>query len=333
MASVVLDKDVVSGMDVVESVGVETINKMKGEVAMADKFNKDDRKIVQKEPATGEGAAKIQKNSRVKADDADARYKEKTLALADIVRDEDLFGCRVKRNKATVEKYLILYRDNREAEANGEEPIHKIKLILVWWDEARRRFVLLGGDHRLTAALLAGYTEMAVIVLYGSENEAFTAATRDNATHGLGLNDRDKTYLVRKSLQRFGDTKKHREIASDVGCSPALVTKVYKELFGKGKRQSRTGNATGKPEQVQQATATPATTVPNDADSDNVPFTFDEHKEPEKSDQERIQEAAAYLNALEQTMVSPKCLYNWARRWGNLRVKNSNKDAQSNPQA
>jgi len=287
-------------------------------------INKDDTKSVPKEPVTGETMKTPKKGlSRVKATDADMRYKEMTLALADIQKDDELFGCRLKRDKATVEKYLAFYRENREAEANGEEPIHKIKSILVWWDKTRRRHVLLGGDHRLTAALLAGYTEMVVLVLDCSEDDAFTAASRDNATHGLGLSDGDKTYLVRKSLERFGDTKTFREIASDVGCAHSLVAKVYKELFGRKKRQPTTDGSEQKK---------PPTTPPDTDTSDGVAHG-EEHKEPEQSDQERIQEVETYLNACVQKMSSPDYLYDWARRWVNLKIRDANKHAQSDSQA
>ena len=73
-------------------------------------------------PVTGKGTAKVSKNSRTRhiVESVGAKWEEKTLLLTDIQRDDDLFGCRLKRDKATVEKYLILHRDNMEAEAmNG----------------------------------------------------------------------------------------------------------------------------------------------------------------------------------------------------------------------
>ena len=220
--------------------------------------------------------------SRVNANSADTRYEEMTLALTDIEKDDELFRCRLKEDKATIEKYAALYRENKEAEVSGEEPLHQIKPILVWYDKARRRYVLLGGYHRIEAALMAGYTEMVVIIFYGTEDDAFSAASRDNAAHGLRLNDGDKTHLVRKSLERFGDTKKYREIASDVGCAYSLVSKVYKELFGQGKKQARLA--------VSSDTQAPnnGNVVALPVTDDIEPFDFEEDKKPEKSIEEQM---------------------------------------------
>jgi len=70
------------------------------------------------------------------------------------------------------------------------------------------------------------------------------------------LNDGDKKYSVRKSLERYGDTKTFSEIAGEVGCVSPYVHKIYKELFGRGKRQKKQDEqgGTGKQEPaVKQA--------------------------------------------------------------------------------
>ena len=235
-----------------------------------------DANNVKEEPVNG-GTTKPPKKSptRVKVDDADARYEEMTLTLADIVRDDDLFRRRLKEDEANIEKLVGLYSDNMIAEEKGKKPLHKIELILVWYDDIHKRYVLLGGCHRLEALRRLGITEFQVRVLYGSEDAAFAAASQDNTKHGKSLKPCDLKYSIKKSLERYGDTKTYDEIAGEVGCVRSYVSKVYRELFGRGKRLAKTG----KSEQVQSGT-TPPDNVPPDNDA---PFTFDEHKEPEKS--------------------------------------------------
>jgi hypothetical protein len=193
--------------------------------------------------AAVEGATKMPKRNsrRAKTNSADAKYEEMTLALADIQKD-DMFRRRLKEDEANIEKLIGLYGDNIAAEEAKEKPPHKIDLILVWHDVLHGRYVLLGGYHRLEALRRLGITEFRVHALHGSEDVAFAAASHDNTKHGKELKKCDKKYSVLKSLKRYGDTKTFQEIASEVGCMVSYVSKIYKELFGRGKKQAKQNN-------------------------------------------------------------------------------------------
>ena len=102
--------------------------------------------------------------SRAKANDAETKYEEKMLALADIQKD-DKFRRRLQEDKKKISEYAEHYREYKEAVGRGENPAYPLEPLLVWWDESRRRYVLLGGYHRIEAALMAGLTEIRVIVL------------------------------------------------------------------------------------------------------------------------------------------------------------------------
>ena len=158
--------------------------------------------------------------------------KETTLKLDDILLDDE-YRIREKEDEATIAKYAELYRDNEAALKCKEKPPHQMTLIVVWLDPNRGQYVLLGGFHRLEAARRAGLVEIRVSVVYGSPDEAFAVALKDNAKHGRPMSDGDKKYAIIKAFRRYDGAKGIREIAREVGCSASYASKINGELSGK----------------------------------------------------------------------------------------------------
>ena len=113
----------------------EAINKQDGEMIMNEVKESDVKDDEVKVVVAAKEAAMVQKNSptQPKVNNTDTRYEERTLALADIQKDE-MFRRRLKEDEANIEKLVGLYRDNMTAKKNGKNTPHKIELILVWYD-------------------------------------------------------------------------------------------------------------------------------------------------------------------------------------------------------
>ena len=296
------------------------------------------------------------KTNRTKTNSADAKCEEITLVLADIQKD-DMFRRRLKKDEGNIEKLVGLYRDNMEAVERNEKPLHEIDLILVWYDASCERYVLLGGCHRLEALRRLGITEFQVRVLHGSEDKAFAAASLDNTKHGKELKKCDKKYSVKKSLERYGDAKTFDEIASEVGCVKSHVSKIYKELFGKGKRTKGVGNTEHSAKQPNgdgsdvssnpkhdQENGGALVGIPGQSDTENgadngseqmqptiptsdgdvsdgnaSPFTFGEIKKSTKTIEERKKDVIASLYELREDMniTESRGLVEEIRHWCN----------------
>ena len=119
--------------------------------------------------------------------------------------------------------------------------------------------------------------------LDGTEDQAFAAASLDNAKHGLALKKCDVKFSVIQSLKWYGDTKTFREIAREVGCVHSYVAKLHKELLGHGRRQS----------------ASNGSVVSGDEPSEDAPEVDDVPAEPkvsEKSVDERMVETFDHID-------------------------------------
>lgn len=291
---------------------------------MTDMIETNDENIVTNRTLTqNEGEKKMKKSNRqqTKPNSTNVSYKEITLALTDIQKDEDRFRRRVKEDEKNIEKLIGLYKDNMEAEENGEPPPHEIELILVWYDPIRKCYFVIGGYHRITALRRLGITEFQVRVFNGSEDDAFAAASYDNAKHGKELKDGDKAYSVRKSFERYGDTKKHIEIAREVGCARSLVSKVYKDLFGKGKRQKQQEeaakpNGTGKP-QGNSGSGKPKNPTSDQKNDKVLPSIPEQANNVSKENQVQpkcFMEIVPVLAALDQTLDKTQTLMSLEQR-------------------
>lgn len=89
--------------------------------------------------------------------------------------------------------------------------------------------VVVDGRHRIGAAQLIGLKTLAAEVTYGTMAEAAWAGAAANRTNGQNMTMLDKTRCVRLLLVACPEKMQH-EIAEQVGCSPALVSKIVSRI-------------------------------------------------------------------------------------------------------
>jgi len=205
---------------------------------------------------------------------------EKWLEIS-AIKKRDIFRIREKEDEANIERLRVAYLENKNAEERGEKPIHKIPFIVVLYDPRASEYVLLGGYHRLEAAIRAGLTKIRVLVFRGSEAEAFQVALDDNNTHGLRLSRGDLRYTIEKMLRRDPE-QGIRAIARALKCAASYVSTIYNRL-----RQEELSNSTGK-NKVQKDTAKP-------------------NGRGKKSVDKRKRNTLAFLDQLIDTCDEPEC--------------------------
>jgi hypothetical protein len=174
---------------------------------------------------------------------------EKWLDIS-VIKKREVFRIREKEDEANIERLRIAYLENKNAEKRGERPIHQIPLIVVWYDPRTSEYVLVGGYHRLEAAIRAGLTKIRVLVFHGTEAEAFQVALDDNNTHGVRLSRGDLRYTIEKMLQRDPE-QGIRAIARALKCAASYVSTIYNRL-----RQEELSKGTGE-DKVQKDMAKP----------------------------------------------------------------------------
>ena len=167
----------------------------------------------------------MQKNTSTSTD-------KKTIFLAlTAVKQRDDFRCRVQENEETIEKYTALSSEYKEAKDMGECVTYPFPPVKVWFDNGK--YVLLGGYHRLEAAHNAGLDAIQASVFYGSEDDAFMIALKDNSTHGLPPTRGDLRLCIEKAVARFPQ-KTPAVIAEMLGCSRSYVSEIKRQLSASG---------------------------------------------------------------------------------------------------
>ena len=217
------------------------------------------------------------------------------IGVADIQKD-DYFRCRETDNEAKIREYAELFLENKVAMTKNEKPKHDFPLIWVWYDESRKRYVLLCGYHRLGAFTLAEYDKIQVRVFNGTKEDALLFAIRDNSTHGLSYSPGDKKFAIMKALQNLHDKKPLQTIADKVDCAYSYVSRIQNEMHGKGlltkpakrlgkdgKEYSTTRKASKSKSNIEgseQVQLSPP--LPDSCPDSEVSFTFEANERPEK---------------------------------------------------
>ena len=249
------------------------------------------------------------------------------------IQTREIFRCRERENIEKIGEYAERYADYKKAKDNGENPTYPFLPIKVWYHNGE--YILLGGHHRLKAALKAGFDKILVILSCGTEDEAFEIAMTDNQ-HGLPLTRGDLKLCIEKTVKRFSD-RTPRVIADMLGCGRTYVAEIIGELSASGnvvvaeKRRGRDGKeypskrkGTSKPKkgdglkfnsedmssqtkesqqsgEALQELSEPAKSSPSSVmESKDVPPQHD--KAPEKTLTEQMNEAFATLNKVLETL-------------------------------
>jgi len=142
------------------------------------------------------------------------------------------FRCRESLNRDVVKKYYERFKYYKR----GFDSNYPFPAILVWYNG--RRYILLGGYHRVAAARKAEMGTILAKIIRGSADDAFAMALKDNSTHGLPLNKKDLKLCIRKAKERFPD-KNGDEIAKMVGCCRAYAYRILKEISENKKGTNR----------------------------------------------------------------------------------------------
>lgn len=87
-------------------------------------------------------------------------------------------------------------------------------------------YYLADGFHRLMAAQRNQFRDIDADIRPGTQQDALWFALGANRDHGKRLTEADKTHAVAIALATWPN-KMQREIASHVGCSESLVSKVF----------------------------------------------------------------------------------------------------------
>ena len=176
------------------------------------------------QPTNPVGELALQESSPPSVDTGDGAIM---LPLAVINRDDE-YIVRENLNPQGVQDYTELFTDYKEAVARNEKPKYPFPPIVVWLINGL--YILLCGQHRFEAALKAGLTEILVQVFVGSPEEAFMIAFKDNAKHGVRMDDNDKRVAIIKALKRFPD-KSLGFFHKELGCSKSTLSVLRNELY------------------------------------------------------------------------------------------------------
>lgn len=139
------------------------------------------------------------------------RHKEKHVAMMSLaaIRLDGGTQTRTRLNLEVVKEYADLYRDGRQ-----------LPPVVVFFDG----FVnwLADGFHRVDARQEAGFDDVEIEVLEGTQADALWYACGANQAHGLRRCCQDKHLAVRKALEVFGG-QSNQVIAEHCGVSWKLV--------------------------------------------------------------------------------------------------------------
>ncbi len=101
---------------------------------------------------------------------------------------------------------------------------------------------LADGFHRFMAAQRLEFREFAADVRAGTKEDALWFALGANRTNGRRLTEHDKSHAVEMALRQWPN-RLHGEIATQVGCSESLVSKVSTRFTGAAGKPVLTGLA------------------------------------------------------------------------------------------
>jgi hypothetical protein len=101
--------------------------------------------------------------------------------------------------------------------------------LVLFYDAATTVMRLADGRHRLAAHQRVGHTTVAAQVYMGTQADALWYAAQANREHGHRMTEADKSCCVARLLVAW-PAKLQTEIAAHVGCSPSLVSKIYKRV-------------------------------------------------------------------------------------------------------
>ncbi|MFC4121388.1 ParB/RepB/Spo0J family partition protein [Nonomuraea zeae] len=99
---------------------------------------------------------------------------------------------------------------------------------------------VIDGMHRLTAARLAGRTDIEVRFFHGTSDEAFRVGVQANVSHGLPLSLADRKSAAARIIWSHPYLS-DRAIALSAGLAAATVATLRTQTDGSGEVQARTG--------------------------------------------------------------------------------------------
>jgi ParB-like chromosome segregation protein Spo0J len=109
----------------------------------------------------------------------------------------------------------------------------------------RKSMQVIDGLHRLRAAVLCGWPEIAVRYFDGRSEDAYLLSIAMNVTHGLPLSSADRVAAVERFFVSYPSWS-DRAIAAAVGLSPRKVSEVRRSLAGQVAEQERRVGRDGK---------------------------------------------------------------------------------------
>lgn len=145
----------------------------------------------------------------------------KTLRLDQITVD-DAMQARVTVDDSIVEEYAELMRGG-----------HNFPSVEVVYDARAKKYYLVDGFHRLSAARRAGIKSIGAVVVDGTMDEARWLSCGANKNHGLRRTNADKRKAVRAALM----ARPHLSdpvLAEHVGVSSGTIRNYRVELAAAG---------------------------------------------------------------------------------------------------
>jgi hypothetical protein len=145
-----------------------------------------------------------------------------TLLKVEEIKRDPRCQLRCRQDDETVQSYLAVIQDG------GELPPP-----VVFFDGRTLTYWLADGFHRLAAMILAGLTEVTVLVKEGDLDDAILYAASCNLQNGLRVTNADKKKAVMVLLANSRWKKlSNRKIAEACGVTHPFVAKVKDELSG-----------------------------------------------------------------------------------------------------
>jgi len=157
---------------------------------------------------------------------------KQTVFLNSIDFNDKQFQVRTALDPKTVQAYEQLIRD---AGLPGLEAFKDRPLL---WGNARNRFSILDGWHRLSAARRIGRQSIEADVITGTPSEAMLAAMRANLTHGLQLTLEERKRACLRTIEALkeadGTQPSNEVVARELGMPESTLRSYRTELEAKG---------------------------------------------------------------------------------------------------
>jgi hypothetical protein len=143
------------------------------------------------------------------------------------IQSRDNFRSREQGDVDTIDEYTEIFTDYKEALERGENPQYPFPAICVWQDA--EKLVQITGFIRSDAARRAKLDQILVEEFFGTEDDAFMLAMKDNMKHGLKLSPGDKKFCITKAILRFPETTAGT-IAKELGCGRSYVYRIKADV-------------------------------------------------------------------------------------------------------